>query len=272
MIIDSHVHLWSLDRPECSWPTHAEKPLHRDFGIDDLKPILSRNAVGAAILVQSQEHADDTAWLLSIAAGEPLIAGVVGWCDLLDEEAPARIADLAAKPKAVGVRPMVQHCAAEWFDRPRLDPAFRSILTNNFVLDALIRIRHLPALNRLAIRYPDMRIVIDHAAKPTVGSKQAFDHWRATIAPLADAANVTCKVSGLLTECDDAPPDAVAPYISELLALFGADRLMWGSDWPVLTMADDYESWLDLAKSCVPTKDHDRIFHQTASNVYGLAQ
>jgi len=271
MILDSHLHLWELGREECSWPTAAEAPIHRDYGLSDLAATLRGSGVKSAILVQSQEHDSDTQWLLEQAGHSPLICGVVGWCDLEAADAGERIAELASRPKLVGLRPMVQHRQSDYFDRLQLVPAFRAMVEHNLVLDGLVRVPHLPALHRLAARMPELTIVIDHAGKPDIVLDDGFARWRASIGLLADLPNVVCKVSGLLTECGQRPHEAVAPYFSELLSLFGPERLMWGSDWPVVEMASDYPAWLDLARSLIPIGAHDEVFAGTAAETYGVS-
>jgi L-fuconolactonase len=271
VILDSHVHLWLIDRPECTWPTAGERAIFRDHRIDDLASRLLDNGVQSAILVQSQEHDSDTSWLLDQARDASFISGVVGWCDLESYDASERIAELASRPKLLGLRPMVQHLAADYFDRPQLKAPISAMVEGGLVLDALVRVPHLPALRRLATRFPELRIVIDHAAKPRISDASGFESWRSAIAALAELPNVRCKASGLLTECGSKPPEAIAPYMTELLSLFGAERLMWGSDWPVVNMTSDYESWFELARSMVPANVHHQLFAVTAAETYRIS-
>ncbi len=272
MTIDAHFHLWRLDRPECRWPTAAEAAIHRDYGIADFAAVAGPLGVGAGVLVQSQEAAADTEWLLELARGDDRIAAVVGWTDFLADDAPARIAALAARPKLAGLRPMVQDRAADWYDEPECDPALRAMAEHSLVLDALIRPQHLPALDRLAARHPQLRIVIDHAAKPPIGKPDAFADWRAAIAPLAAREHGYCKLSGLLTECDEPSAAAVAPYVEALLQLFGPGRLVWGSDWPVVEVVSSYEAWLAMARAMVPERFHHAVFAGNARRLYGLGE
>jgi L-fuconolactonase len=260
-MIDAHVHLWQLGANDCVWPTAADGILHRDFVLDDLNAVLDAAAIERAILIQSQESVRDTAWLLEIAAATTRIAGVVGWADLRE---PSVMHHLSLK----GLRPMVQGRAADWYDDPTLDGGLADMAANGLVLDALVRPVHLPALERLAGRHPDLTIVIDHAAKPE-GSADRLAAWRAAIAPLARHPNVHVKLSGLLTEM---PPGAVGPTVETLLVLFGADRLLWGSDWPVLTAVADYRAWFDLAAALIPQADHNAVFGGNAARVYRIAE
>jgi L-fuconolactonase len=271
-MIDAHQHIWRLGENGCVWPTADDGVLHRDWSLDDFRAEALPRGVRRTVLVQSQESDRDTEWLLALAEGEALVAAVVGWADLAAVDAPARIAALAAQPKLAGLRPMVQHRPADCYGDPAIEAGLRALVDHGLVLDALIRVPHLHALGRLADRLPELRIVIDHAAKPAVGSVQGFADWYPGIAWLAERANVTCKLSGLLTECGEARAEAIEPYIATILDLFGAERVMWGSDWPVLNAASDYGVWLDLALRLVPREDHDFVFGGTASRVYNISE
>lgn len=271
-MIDAHHHLWQIGRPECLWPTPAEEPIHRDHEIAEYREVAAAAGIRRSILVQSQESADDTLWLLDLAGAEPLIAGVVGWADLAAPGAKSIIAALAARSKLVGLRPMVQNRAADWYDDPALEPAWQAIVAHGLRLDALVRVPHLASLGRLARRRPELRIVVDHAAKPSIGDAEGFAAWYPEIARLAERPNVSCKLSGLLTECppDRRRPEILAPYAAALVDLFGPERLMWGSDWPVLNLAGDFASWLAMAKQLVPRSVHAAVFERTAVRFYGL--
>lgn len=270
MTVDAHVHTWSLARAECAWPTEAEGVIHRDFLLDDLKRTLRDGAVDGAVLVQTQEADADTDWLLELAEGEEMIFAVVGWVDLHHPRALERIEELATRAKLAGLRPMVQNRPADWYDDPALDPALTRVAELGLVLDALVRVAHLASLDRLAARHPSLRIVIDHAAKPHIAALRGFEEWRSAIAPLSCRPNVQCKISGLLSERGDRPLEAVLPYIEALLALFGPERLMWGSDWPVLEASGDYAGWLALARSAVPKSAWGQLFERTARQFYGV--
>lgn len=270
-MIDAHQHVWQLGRNGCVWPTEAEGPIHADYGLAEFRAEALPHGVARTVLVQSQADARDTQWLLELAAEDDIVAGVVGWTDFTAPDAPARIAALAAHPKLKGLRPMVQDLAADWYDDPALEPAFAAMAEHGLRLDALVRVPHLASLDRLAARFPQLAIVIDHAAKPRIGADGGFGEWHAAIAPLAARANVFCKLSGLLTECAGAPPEAVEPYARAILSLFGPERTMWGSDWPVLELASTYRAWLDLAQACVAA-GHEQVFGETAARFYGLAE
>lgn len=267
-MIDAHQHIWQIGRNGCTWPTAAETAIFRDFSLDDLRRQALPLGIASTVLVQSQENDLDTDWLLEAAAGDETVAGVVGWVDLRDLE---RIDALAARPKLVGLRPMVQHREACWYDRPELESGWRAMIGRGLRLDALVRTQHLESLDRLAARHPQLPIVIDHAAKPVIDSADGFDRWLEAIAPLAERPNVACKLSGLLTECGAARPEAIEPYVAAVLRLFGPERVMWGSDWPVLELVSSYADWLAMARALVPQAMRADVFGGTAERFYALS-
>jgi L-fuconolactonase len=267
-MIDSHVHLWRIAQSGCTWPTPELEPIYRDFVLQDLRELIAPTDVERVILVQSQEADADTAWLLSLS-GDPAVVGVVGWTDFLAPDAAAAIGHLATNPRLRGLRPMVQDREADWYDAPQLDPAFAAMTALQLVMDALVRPQHLPALLRLAMRHPDLGIVIDHGVKPVPAN---LEGWAEQITLLARLANVSCKLSGILTElAPGASPEGVEPVFERLWNAFGAERLLWGSDWPVLRLAGDYEAWFDQCRRLVPPAHHDAVFAGNATRIYGLA-
>jgi L-fuconolactonase len=209
-----------------------------------------------------------------LAQTDPFILGVVGWADLKAPGAPARIAALAARPKLKGLRPMLQALEDDaWIDDVALDPAIDAMVTAGLSLDALVFTRHLPHLEAMARRHPDLTVIIDHAAKPPIAGG-GLEPWRAQMRRLADLPQVWCKLSGLLTEAaPGAGPEALSPYVEHLVQVFGPERMIWGSDWPVLLLAGDYAGWLDMAQQLTaPLGDEARlaIFEDNARRAYCL--
>lgn len=270
MIIDAHQHFWQIARADYGWLTPDLEPLYRDFMPDDLAPLLAQSHVEGTILVQAAPTGAETEFLLKIAERTPWVMGVVGWTDFSAPTAARDIARLAQHPKLVGLRPMIQDINDDdWMLRDELTPAFQAMIAADLTFDALILPRHLMRLNRLLTRYPKLRTVIDHAAKPAIAGGH-FDEWARDIALIATETDAYCKVSGLLTEArSDWTPTEIAPYVAHLITQFGAQRLIWGSDWPVLTMAADYDTWINLARSLIPsTSATDAIFGSNAIEVY----
>ena len=270
MIIDAHQHFWQVARGDYGWLTPELKTLYRDFMPADLQPKLAQSGVDGTILVQAAPTIAETEFMLQIADDTPFVLGVVGWVDFAAPTAVDDIARLAAHPKLVGLRPMIQDIADDdWMLRDDLRPAFDAMIAHDLVFDALVLPRHLGQLRRLLARFPALRTVIDHGAKPEIAAGH-FDGWAADMAAIAARVDVYCKLSGLLTEAGEDWTDAtLAPYFAHLFAHFGAERLVWGSDWPVLTLASDYATWFDLAAKAVPDASARRaVFGGTAQDLY----
>lgn len=272
MRIDAHQHFWRLDRGDYHWLTPSLPEIHRDFGPQDLAPYLSRHSIDATILVQAAPTIDETLYLLEVAKQTPFIAGVVGWVDFLAPEAEALIDRLAAEPSLVGLRPMVQDMADdEWLLQSELGQAVNRMIHHQLVFDALVRPRHLPRLLTFAKNYSALSIVIDHGAKPDIRNRQ-LEPWHADIAAIAELPNVSCKLSGLVTEASDrCTVNELQPYLDHLLTIFGPERLIWGSDWPVVNLAGGYDRWhiaTDRLLSDLDDKDRAAILGGTARRIY----
>ena len=271
-MIDAHQHFWCLDRGDYGWLTPALGPIYRDFGPADLAPILARRAIDATILVQAAPTDRETTWLLDLAAKTSFVAGVVGWVAFDAPDVADRIAALATERRLVGLRPMVQdEPDDDWLLRPALAPAFEAMIAHGLVFDALVLPRHLPRLVRVLESHPELRVVVDHGAKPRVRDGEIAS-WAAAMAPIAAHPQVSCKLSGLVTE---APPDAdlemLRPYVATLLELFGPGRLLWGSDWPVVELAGGYDRWHNLARGALSGLDaaaQADVFGGNALRVY----
>jgi L-fuconolactonase len=270
MLIDSHCHVWRIGENGHAWPTPDLAPIYRDFGLMNLRQAVGQDQLSGAVLVQAQPSEIETKWLLGLAAVDPLALGVVGWTDITAADAPARIAKLAENIWLKGLRPMLQDLADDWILNPSLDPAIEAMIAADLSFDALIKPRHLPSILAFVRRWPDLRVVIDHGAKPDIAAGQ-LDPWREQMAALAGLPGVHCKLSGLLTEAGDKPTaEAVAPFAAHLIEVFGPDRLMWGSDWPVLNLAGDYPSWRTMCEAWVSPERHAALFGETARRFYRL--
>ncbi|USQ98325.1 amidohydrolase family protein [Caulobacter sp. RL271] len=270
MLIDAHCHVWRIGENDHEWPTPDLAAIHRNFDLNDLARAAGGPGLSGAVLVQSQPSARDTEWLLTMAAGQPLVLGVVGWIDLTAPDAPARIAALAENPLLKGLRPMLQDLADDWILDPTLEPALAAMVDADLSFDALVKPRHLPAILELVSRWPLLRVVIDHGAKPDIAAG-ALDPWRDQMAALAARPGVYCKLSGLLTEAGDTPTvEAIAPFAAHLIEIFGPDRLMWGSDWPVLNLASDYGAWRAMCAAWVRPERQAALFGETARRFYRL--
>lgn len=274
--IDAHQHFWRLSRGDYGWLTPELDPIYRDFMPDDLAPLLKAASIDRTILVQAAPTLAETDWLLDLAEKTPFVAGVVGWADFAAPDAAAAITALADNPLLVGLRPMIHDIAdPDWMLGAALEPAFAALEAAGLVFDALVKPPHLSRLLMLADRHLDLSIVIDHGAKPSIAAG-ALDpwsgSWRADMAALAARANITCKLSGLVTEAGGTwDIEKLRPYVAHLLAVFGPERLIFGSDWPVCTLAAEYTAWHDAARALtahLPEVARDAIFGGNAARIY----
>jgi L-fuconolactonase len=276
MLIDAHQHFWAIGANGQEWPTPDLPVLYRDYGPADLLDAAAGISLSGTILVQSQPHDADTDWLLRLADETPLVLGVVGWADLMAGGAPDRIAALAHHSKLRGLRPMLQSLPDDdWIADPALDPAIDAMVAGGLTLDALVFTRHLKALEQLAKRRPDLGIVIDHAAKPSIDTPDLFAHWTDAMTSLARFDHVYCKLSGLVTEAvPETPEHAFARYVDHVLTVFGPARIMWGSDWPVVELRTSYRDWLAMAVRLCRLSQHDQheMTFGTAMRFYRLQE
>lgn len=276
MRIDAHQHFWSVARGDYGWLTPDLTALYRDFGPDDLLPLLNARGIDGSVLVQAAPTLAETEFMLSIAKAQDRVLGVVGWVDFETKAAPDTIAQLARHPKLVGLRPMIQNLPDDtWMLRDDLTPAFRAMVDQGLVFDALTFPRHLPHLRALLERHPDMTVVIDHGSKPEIAAGR-IKRWAADMAALADETQAVVKLSGLVTEAGDSwSVDSLRPYVEHLIAHFGPDRMLWGSDWPVLTRACPYDSWCaatDVLLSGLTADEQATILGRNAQRVYKLGE
>lgn len=269
--VDAHHHVWTVARGDYGW-LRPGSPICRDYGLPDLRPQLGE--VTATLLVQAAPTEAETRFLLDAArASGGLVRGVVGWVPL---DRPDRVVAMEAAGGALlkGLRPMLHDLPdPDWILRPALRPALEEMAARGLVFDALVRPAHLPALRRLAADHPGLRIVLDHGGKPEIAARR-MQPWADAVAALARHPNVACKLSGLVTEA--APGwgvDDLRPYADHLLRHFGVERVMWGSDWPVVELAGGYARWhgatFDLL-SGLPAAVLDRVLGGTAAAIYGL--
>jgi L-fuconolactonase len=274
MRIDSHQHFWLLSRGDYGWLTSDLAAIHRDHAPADLEPLIKTAHIDRTVLVQAAPTVAETDFLLRLAESTPFVAGVVGWVDFEADDAAHRIAALAARENLVGLRPMIQDIVDDrWMLSAAIRPAVEAMADEGLTFDALIRPRHIPILGEFAALYPALDIVIDHAAKPDIAAGGLGD-WARDIRKLAAETRLVCKLSGLVTEA--APgwsAQTLRPYVDVLVDAFGADRLMWGSDWPVLNLNGDYAAWMATAEQLLAglsDTEREAIFGGTASVFYGL--
>ena len=270
--IDTHMHVWRLARGDYDWMTPDLGAIYRDFQIDDAWPAARTAGVSSVILVQAAATTAETDYLLSLADGDARVAGVVGWVDFEAADAGAEIARRAADPRMLGLRPMIADLPdPEWILRPAFSPLLQAMADHGLVFDGHARADLIPVMTRLADRHPALQIVLNHGGKPQIASGN-LAAWRDDLAALAQRPNVACKLSGLLTEAGNRTSDeALGDIAAHMRGCFGPDRIMWGSDWPVLNLAGDYAGWAAQSARLINRffPDHQRaVWAGNARRIY----
>jgi L-fuconolactonase len=277
-VIDAHHHLWDPARADYPWLTGAYAPIRRRFGPEDLAPNLAAAGVDRTIVVQTRSSLDETRELLATAAASPFIAGVVGWVDLTDPGVAGTIAELRAGPAGrllVGLRHQVHdEPDPEWLLRPDVGRGLAAVADAGLVYDFLVRPRELPAALAVARRWPAARFVIDHLAKPRIASG-ALEPWAGLVAGFGPLDHVAIKLSGLVTEADWQAwgVDDLRPFVDHALDVFGPERLVFGSDWPVCLVAASYGQVADAARVLIAglsVTEQSAILGGTPGRIYGL--
>lgn len=271
--IDAHQHYWDPARGDYYWMQPGGTLCHR-FAPDDLKPLLLRDGLIGTVLIQAAPTLDETDYLLAIADREPTVLGVVGWIDFEDRSHLAALERFRRNAKFRGVRPMIQDIAdPKWVTHSNISWAFDALVEMDLCFDALLHPQHIAPFLRRAVRHPQLRMVIDHAAKPQIRDG-AFAPWATDIARLAQETAAMVKLSGLMTEAGDGAKAAdIEPYTSHVLKNFGPDRVMFGSDWPVCLRATTYDLWLDIANDLTAScsqAERGAIFGGNAARFYDL--
>jgi len=273
--IDAHHHLWRYTTEEYGWIGPGMEALQRDFLPADLIHEMAAAGVSGAVAVQARQSVEETRWLLECAACNPAIRGVVGWLPIAEGDIPSQIARLGDSAKLRGLRHVIQD---EPDDNFILGDAFNrgiaSMRATGLVYDILIHERHLPQAAVCAAQHPEQVFVLDHLAKPKIALHE-MEPWRSNLMALAARPNVYCKLSGLVTEADWArwTLDDLRPYLDAAVDLFGPERLMAGSDWPVCLLASGYARWWESLREWMKGFDRrqqEMMLGETAKRVYKL--
>jgi L-fuconolactonase len=280
VIVDAHHHFWDPDRADYPWMTPALDPIRRRFDPDDLAPDLTRAGVSQTVLVQTRASLAETTEFLGVAAATPFVGGVVGWVDLTDPGTADQIAELRAGPGGewlVGIRHQVHdEPDMDWLLRADVRRGLEAVERAGLVFDLLVRTRELPTAVRTVEAFPDLRFVVDHLAKPPIRDGNLLP-WAERLAAFAPLPNAWCKVSGLVTEADWVAwrAEDFAPFVAHAVSVFGASRLLFGSDWPVCLLAGSYASVLQLARQSLAMLDEAEqaaVLGTNAVAVYGLGR
>jgi L-fuconolactonase len=276
--VDAHQHFWDPARATYPFLTDELAAVRRRFGPEDLRPHLAATGMARTIVVQTRSDPSETREFLATAAATTFAAGVVGWADLTAPAIGDTIAELRSGPggeRLVGIRHQVHdEPDPAWVARPDVLRGIAAVGAAGLAYDLLVRAREMPAALATARALPDVRFVIDHLAKPPIASG-ALQPWADLVRPFGALPNVWCKVSGLVTEDDWAAgrPEHLVPYVRHALEVFGPERLLFGSDWPVCLLAASYEDVVAGSRSALAglsPAEMDLVFGSTASVVYGL--
>ena len=275
MRVDAHQHFWRYSEEEFGWIDDAMASIRRDFLPADLLPLLEDAGVDATVAVQACQSLEETNWLLALAAEHGWIAGVVGWVPLVDSRVEATLETLAANKKLKGVRHVLQAEADEYMEREDFNAGINLLRRFELTYDVLVVERQLPAAIKFMDRHPDQLFVLDHVAKPRIAAHE-LEPWRSQIQELARRPHVMCKLSGMVTEADFTSwtPDDLRPYFETVLNAFGPQRLLFGSDWPVCTVAASYSRWVNVMREFIAelnSADQEQIFGGNAANVYQIS-
>ena len=249
--------------------------LCRDYLPPMLAPILNRSGVDKTILVQASDSVEETRWLLELAVEDSFIGGVVGWVDLKSDDIARQLDEFAAHPKFKGVRHLVESEAADdWLTQASVIRGMRELGSRGLVYDLLVHTRHLRHAERVVTQCPDLRFVIDHMAKPPIAGGE-IDEWARGLKQLAGHPNISCKLSGLVTEANWANwrVEDLKPYVETALEHFGPKRMMFGSDWPVCLLASSYERVLEAFQKLLAQLnegERQRIFFDNAVEFYRI--
>lgn len=275
--IDAHHHLWDRSQPfDYTWQeVPALAPICRNFLPEDLQPCLEAAGIDGSIVVQTQHRLAENDWALNLAQHHPFIAGVVGWVDLASPDCEAILLPLLSQPKFVGIRHVTQEEPDDDFIvRPDIQRGLKVLEKHRVPFDLLFFDHHLHHVPTLARACPELPLVINHLSKPPIKAKR-LSPWREELAAAARFPNVYCKLSGLITEADwrTWQPGDLRPYVEHALAVFGPERCLFGSDWPVCLLAGSYsrvhETLLELIAALSP-REQDWVLGETAVRFYHL--
>jgi len=276
MRIDSHQHLWRYDPRKYAWINDEMKALQRDYLPEDLERNLREARLDGSVAVQARQDVEETNWLLEMARLHPFIRGVVGWAPLVDPAVIGVLERMTTDRRLRGVRHVLQDEADDaYMLRDDFNRGVAALRRFGLVYDVLIYPRHLKRALALVDRHPDQPFVLDHAGKPVIRGKVFDEIWARGIRALAERPQVTCKLSGLVTEVRDRDwtRPLLEPYVDLVLEAFGPHRVMIGTDWPVCLLRCSYAEWVATAEGLLAglsEAERGAVWGQTASRVYGL--
>lgn len=275
MRIDAHQHFWDLNRFPYPWMPPAPSPLRRNFLPEDLQPILERNSFDGSVVVQATTSPGEAPWLLQLAETHRMVLGVVAWVNLTDPQLGNTLDKLQPHPKFKGIRhPVHDEPDDRWLLRPDVLRGLKELERRKIPYDLLLRPRHLPVAIELIDHVPSLKMVVDHIAKPLIAKGQ-MEGWAQNMERIAKAPQIHVKLSGMITEAQPKTwtADHLRPYVQHVWKLFGPDRCMFGSDWPVCLLAGIWKevlAGLTQALGPIPQAERNKVMGETAGRFYAL--
>lgn len=274
MRIDAHQHFWKFDPIRDAWIDDTMKTIQRDFLPDDLRPLFEENNISGCVAVQADQSDEETDFLLGLAHKNAMIKGVVGWVDLTARNLDEHLTELTKDPLLKGVRHIAQSEVDDYFLRKDVQNGIGRLRRHGLTFDILIYPRQLSPAIELVRKFPDQKFVLDHMAKPRI-SEQITKHWSDNIQKIASYPNVSCKLSGMVTETTNYnwTKEQFHPFLDLVVSAFGTKRLMYGSDWPVCLLAAMYQNQLAIVEEYISAfSNHERnqIMGENAIAFYNL--
>ena len=275
MIIDTHHHFWNYNPVEYDWIDNEMAVIRKSFLPEQLKSTLAQTDVSGVISVQARQFLEETDWLLKMAAENDFIKGIVGWVPLFSNNIDEIMEKYAANKWLKGVRHVIQgESDPEFILRKDFNRGISLLKKYDLVYDILITEHQLPNTIRFVDQHPDQQFVLDHIAKPKIKTNE-IKTWGQNLKELARRENVSCKISGMVTEADfkNWTEEQLQPYFDVVLDAFGPSRLLFGSDWPVCLVATEYQNWLNLVKKLVAKysiQEQEQIYFKNAISIYQI--
>lgn len=274
MVLDSHVHFWKYNKTEYTWIDKNMKLLQKDYLPQELELTLKRNNVDGCICVQALASQLETRFLAELSNSHPFIKGVIGWTDLRSPRVQENLEELKEYSSIVGIRHIVQTEPDDFMYNDDFRRGISLLADRGFAFDILVFPRQLSAAVDLVKMFPGQQFILDHCGKPNIREKE-MDKWRTEITDLAMYPNVSCKLSGLFTEAKwkEWSSAEFYPYLDIVFQAFGTDRLLFGSDWPVMLLSGIYVQWKSLLEKYMENhlpEERDAVFGLNARKIYGI--
>ncbi len=280
-IIDTHVHIWDLQRAAYPWLNADESVLHRNYTLQELEPERLKTRVTAGVLVQAGGNTEDTDLMLEAAAKTKWIKGVVGWLPLLNPAATQQQLETLYRhqPLLKGVRHQVHDEAnTQWLLQPAVLESLQMVAAYGLPYDMVgILPGHIETAIQLGEKLPALRLVFDHLNQPPIASKEKFGQWGSLMKTAAQHPNFYAKISGLGTASGHfagRTTGDIQPYIEFALDAFGPERCFCGGDWPVSLLAESYSGTWQMYETVLGAllneKQQEKVFYSNAVNFYGL--